>query len=198
MYTKRDQCLMGLSRLIQCVQNYKLWLDLMRFYYLLLCRILSHPFCESSPRLLRLCWSMLLLYKSYNLKDIKSEGLKLQKKSLLTAKQFLLSSQKNNWLYQVSVGQCLAVVDPLSIKGYVAMAICDETQSQQWQLEGWGCCLCEIQLLWLGKERCCRTLTNLDHRRNEEISCAIRKIPPWCELSQSFILSSETSIFRAF
>ncbi|XP_051538423.1 polypeptide N-acetylgalactosaminyltransferase 11-like isoform X3 [Myxocyprinus asiaticus] len=42
---------------------------------------------------------------------------------------------KNNWLYQVSVGQCLAVIDPLSIKGYVAMAICDDSQSQQWLLE---------------------------------------------------------------
>lgn len=48
----------------------------------------------------------------------------------------VLSSQKNNWLYQVSVGQCLAVVDPLSIKGYVAMAICEDSRSQQWQLEG--------------------------------------------------------------
>uniref|UniRef100_A0A671KUL1 Polypeptide N-acetylgalactosaminyltransferase n=1 Tax=Sinocyclocheilus anshuiensis TaxID=1608454 RepID=A0A671KUL1_9TELE len=43
---------------------------------------------------------------------------------------------KNNWLYQVSVGQCLAVADPLSIKGYVTMAICDDSRSQQWQLEG--------------------------------------------------------------
>uniref|UniRef100_A0A8C1RTI1 Polypeptide N-acetylgalactosaminyltransferase n=2 Tax=Cyprinus carpio TaxID=7962 RepID=A0A8C1RTI1_CYPCA len=43
---------------------------------------------------------------------------------------------KNNWLYQVSVGQCLAVADPLSIKGYVTMAICDDSGSQQWQLEG--------------------------------------------------------------
>lgn len=43
---------------------------------------------------------------------------------------------KNNRLYQVSVGQCLAVVDPFSPKGYVAMAICDGSQSQQWQLEG--------------------------------------------------------------
>ncbi|MBN3321854.1 GLT11 acetylgalactosaminyltransferase, partial [Atractosteus spatula] len=42
---------------------------------------------------------------------------------------------KSNRLYQVSVGQCLAVVDPLSLKGYVAMAICDGSQSQQWQLE---------------------------------------------------------------
>uniref|UniRef100_A0A8C1WAF0 Polypeptide N-acetylgalactosaminyltransferase n=1 Tax=Cyprinus carpio TaxID=7962 RepID=A0A8C1WAF0_CYPCA len=43
---------------------------------------------------------------------------------------------KNNWLYQVSVGQCLAVADPLRIKGYVTMAICDDSGSQQWQLEG--------------------------------------------------------------
>ncbi|KAL1006440.1 hypothetical protein UPYG_G00072440 [Umbra pygmaea] len=43
---------------------------------------------------------------------------------------------KNNRLYQVSVGQCLAVVDPKSPKGYVAMAICNGSQSQQWQLEG--------------------------------------------------------------
>ncbi|KAJ8278111.1 hypothetical protein GJAV_G00083970 [Gymnothorax javanicus] len=42
---------------------------------------------------------------------------------------------KGNRLYQVSVGQCLAVMDPLSPKGYVAMAICDGSQSQQWQLE---------------------------------------------------------------
>ncbi|KAG9276774.1 polypeptide N-acetylgalactosaminyltransferase 11 [Astyanax mexicanus] len=42
---------------------------------------------------------------------------------------------KNNRLYQVSVGQCLSVVDPLSHKGYVAMAICDGSESQQWQLE---------------------------------------------------------------
>lgn len=44
--------------------------------------------------------------------------------------------QKNNRLYQVSVGQCLRVVDPLSHKGYVAMAICDGSSSQQWHLEG--------------------------------------------------------------
>ncbi|CDQ59352.1 unnamed protein product [Oncorhynchus mykiss] len=43
---------------------------------------------------------------------------------------------KSNRLYQVSVGQCLAVVDTISPKGYVAMAICDGSQSQQWQLEG--------------------------------------------------------------
>ncbi|XP_076827375.1 polypeptide N-acetylgalactosaminyltransferase 11 isoform X2 [Brachyhypopomus gauderio] len=42
---------------------------------------------------------------------------------------------KNNRLYQVSVGQCLAVVDPLSHKGYVAMAICDGSEAQQWRLE---------------------------------------------------------------
>ncbi|XP_029549855.1 polypeptide N-acetylgalactosaminyltransferase 11 isoform X2 [Salmo trutta] len=43
---------------------------------------------------------------------------------------------KSNRLYQVSVGQCLAVVDPISPKGYVATAICNGSQSQQWQLEG--------------------------------------------------------------
>ncbi|KAF7708983.1 hypothetical protein HF521_018040 [Silurus meridionalis] len=43
---------------------------------------------------------------------------------------------KNSRLYQVSVGQCLAVPDPLSHKGYVAMAICDGSEGQQWQLEG--------------------------------------------------------------
>ncbi|KAF5911452.1 hypothetical protein HPG69_004373 [Diceros bicornis minor] len=43
---------------------------------------------------------------------------------------------KNNRLYQVSVGQCLRAVDPLSHKGYVAMAICDGSSSQQWHLEG--------------------------------------------------------------
>ncbi|XP_025308118.1 polypeptide N-acetylgalactosaminyltransferase 11 isoform X2 [Canis lupus baileyi] len=42
---------------------------------------------------------------------------------------------KSNRLYQVSVGQCLKVVDPLSHKGYVAMAICDGSSSQQWHLE---------------------------------------------------------------
>lgn len=48
----------------------------------------------------------------------------------------LLFFQKSNRLYQVSVGQCLRVVDPLSHKGYVAMAICDGSSSQQWHLEG--------------------------------------------------------------
>ncbi|KAK1337963.1 hypothetical protein QTO34_001066, partial [Cnephaeus nilssonii] len=43
---------------------------------------------------------------------------------------------RNNQLYQVSVGQCLKVVDLLSHKGYVAMAICDGSSSQQWHLEG--------------------------------------------------------------
>ncbi|XP_037691697.1 polypeptide N-acetylgalactosaminyltransferase 11-like [Choloepus didactylus] len=42
---------------------------------------------------------------------------------------------KNNRLYQVSVGQCLKVVDPLSKKGSVAMAICDDSSSQRWHLE---------------------------------------------------------------
>ncbi|XP_041099262.1 polypeptide N-acetylgalactosaminyltransferase 11-like [Polyodon spathula] len=42
---------------------------------------------------------------------------------------------RSNRLYQVSVGQCLMVVDPLSHKGYVAMGICDGSKAQQWQLE---------------------------------------------------------------
>uniref|UniRef100_A0A8D0CK26 Polypeptide N-acetylgalactosaminyltransferase n=1 Tax=Scleropages formosus TaxID=113540 RepID=A0A8D0CK26_SCLFO len=42
---------------------------------------------------------------------------------------------KNSRLYQVSVGKCLAVLDPLSHKGYVAMAICDGSLAQQWRLE---------------------------------------------------------------
>ncbi|XP_020635415.1 polypeptide N-acetylgalactosaminyltransferase 11 [Pogona vitticeps] len=42
---------------------------------------------------------------------------------------------KNNRLYQVSVGQCMKVVDPLSLKGYVTMAICDGSLPQQWRLE---------------------------------------------------------------
>ncbi|XP_008400421.1 polypeptide N-acetylgalactosaminyltransferase 11 isoform X1 [Poecilia reticulata] len=43
---------------------------------------------------------------------------------------------KANRLYQVSVGQCLAVSRPAGPKGYVAMAICDGAEVQQWQLEG--------------------------------------------------------------
>uniref|UniRef100_UPI003AAD19A4 polypeptide N-acetylgalactosaminyltransferase 11 n=1 Tax=Centroberyx gerrardi TaxID=166262 RepID=UPI003AAD19A4 len=43
---------------------------------------------------------------------------------------------KSNRLYQVSVGQCLSVLQPIGPKGYVAMAICDASQAQQWQLEG--------------------------------------------------------------
>lgn len=39
---------------------------------------------------------------------------------------------KNNRLYQVSVGQCMKLVDPQSHKGYVSMAICDGSPSQQW------------------------------------------------------------------
>ncbi|MEE6467330.1 hypothetical protein FKM82_007203 [Ascaphus truei] len=42
---------------------------------------------------------------------------------------------KNNRLYQVSVGQCMKLVDPLSHKGYVSMAICDGSPSQQWHLD---------------------------------------------------------------
>ncbi|XP_071340365.1 polypeptide N-acetylgalactosaminyltransferase 11 isoform X2 [Trachinotus anak] len=44
--------------------------------------------------------------------------------------------QKSNRLYQVSVGQCLSVAQPIGPKGYVSMAICDASQMQQWQLEG--------------------------------------------------------------
>uniref|UniRef100_G1Q850 Polypeptide N-acetylgalactosaminyltransferase n=1 Tax=Myotis lucifugus TaxID=59463 RepID=G1Q850_MYOLU len=43
---------------------------------------------------------------------------------------------KNNRLYQVSLGQCLKAVDPLSHKNYVAMAICDGSSPLQWHLEG--------------------------------------------------------------
>ncbi|XP_061569423.1 polypeptide N-acetylgalactosaminyltransferase 11 [Cololabis saira] len=43
---------------------------------------------------------------------------------------------KSNRVYQVSVGQCLAVSQPIGPKGYVSMAICDASQEQQWQLEG--------------------------------------------------------------
>uniref|UniRef100_A0A3Q3JVF8 Polypeptide N-acetylgalactosaminyltransferase n=1 Tax=Monopterus albus TaxID=43700 RepID=A0A3Q3JVF8_MONAL len=42
---------------------------------------------------------------------------------------------KSNRLYQVSVGQCLSVTQPIGLKGYVSMAICDTSQVQQWQLE---------------------------------------------------------------
>ncbi|XP_067871145.1 polypeptide N-acetylgalactosaminyltransferase 11 isoform X1 [Heterodontus francisci] len=42
---------------------------------------------------------------------------------------------KNNRIYQVSAGQCLQVVDPADIKGYIAMAICDGSAAQQWQIE---------------------------------------------------------------
>lgn len=43
---------------------------------------------------------------------------------------------KSNRLYQVSVGQCLSVAQPIGPKGYVTMAICDASQVQQWQLDG--------------------------------------------------------------
>lgn len=46
------------------------------------------------------------------------------------------SMGKSSRLYQVSVGQCLSVVQPVGPKGYVAMAICDASQAQQWHLEG--------------------------------------------------------------
>ncbi|XP_069368440.1 polypeptide N-acetylgalactosaminyltransferase 11 isoform X2 [Paralichthys olivaceus] len=42
---------------------------------------------------------------------------------------------KSNRLYQVSVGQCLSVAQPVGHKGYVSMAICDASLTQQWQLE---------------------------------------------------------------
>lgn len=42
---------------------------------------------------------------------------------------------KSNRLYQVSVGQCLSVSQPVGPKGYVSMAICDSSPAQQWQLE---------------------------------------------------------------
>ncbi|XP_059182923.1 polypeptide N-acetylgalactosaminyltransferase 11 [Centropristis striata] len=42
---------------------------------------------------------------------------------------------KSNRLYQVSVGQCLSLAQPVGPKGYVSMAICDASQAQQWQLE---------------------------------------------------------------
>ncbi|XP_043554079.1 polypeptide N-acetylgalactosaminyltransferase 11-like [Chiloscyllium plagiosum] len=41
----------------------------------------------------------------------------------------------NNSLYQISAGQCLKVIDPDNPKGYVAMAICDGSRSQQWKLD---------------------------------------------------------------
>uniref|UniRef100_A0A3Q2QAD5 Polypeptide N-acetylgalactosaminyltransferase 11 n=1 Tax=Fundulus heteroclitus TaxID=8078 RepID=A0A3Q2QAD5_FUNHE len=43
---------------------------------------------------------------------------------------------KSNRLYQVSVGQCLAVSRLTGPKGLVSMAICDGSEAQQWQLEG--------------------------------------------------------------
>ncbi|XP_044032126.1 polypeptide N-acetylgalactosaminyltransferase 11 [Siniperca chuatsi] len=43
---------------------------------------------------------------------------------------------KSNRLYQVSVGQCLSVAQPIGPKGYVSMAICDASPAQQWQLDG--------------------------------------------------------------
>ncbi|KAG8443592.1 hypothetical protein GDO86_012120 [Hymenochirus boettgeri] len=42
---------------------------------------------------------------------------------------------KHNRLYQVSVGQCLKLLDVTSHKGYVTMAICDGSPSQQWHLD---------------------------------------------------------------
>lgn len=45
------------------------------------------------------------------------------------------SLAKSSRLYQVSVGQCLSVSAPLGPKGYVSMAICDQSEEQQWRLE---------------------------------------------------------------
>lgn len=42
---------------------------------------------------------------------------------------------KSARLYQVSVGQCLSVSAPIGPKGYVSMAICDQSEDQQWRLE---------------------------------------------------------------
>ncbi|XP_072304580.1 polypeptide N-acetylgalactosaminyltransferase 11-like [Eucyclogobius newberryi] len=42
---------------------------------------------------------------------------------------------KSSRLYQVSVGQCLSVTAPVGPKGYVSMAICDQSEDQQWRLE---------------------------------------------------------------
>lgn len=42
---------------------------------------------------------------------------------------------KSSRLYQVSVGQCLSVSEPVGPKGYVSMAICDQSEDQQWRLE---------------------------------------------------------------
>lgn len=47
-----------------------------------------------------------------------------------------LSLQRSDRLYQVSVGQCLSVAQPLGPKGYVSMAICDSGAQQKWQLMG--------------------------------------------------------------
>lgn len=44
--------------------------------------------------------------------------------------------QKSDRLYQVSVGQCLSVTQPVGPKGYVTMAICDASPQQKWQLMG--------------------------------------------------------------
>ncbi|KAK7881176.1 hypothetical protein WMY93_029585 [Mugilogobius chulae] len=42
---------------------------------------------------------------------------------------------KSSRLYQVSVGQCLSMSEPMGPKGYVSMAICDQSEAQQWCLE---------------------------------------------------------------
>uniref|UniRef100_H3D7P5 Polypeptide N-acetylgalactosaminyltransferase n=1 Tax=Tetraodon nigroviridis TaxID=99883 RepID=H3D7P5_TETNG len=43
---------------------------------------------------------------------------------------------KSERLYQVSVGQCLSVAQPVGPKGYVSMAICNAQAQQKWQLTG--------------------------------------------------------------
>lgn len=45
--------------------------------------------------------------------------------------------QNTNRLYQVSVGQCLSVSQPIGPKGSVSMAICSTSLDQQWQLDDW-------------------------------------------------------------
>lgn len=128
---------------------------------------------------------------------------------------YFLFSQKNNWLYQVSVGQCLAVVDPLSIKGYVTMAICDDSRSQQWQLDGWRCWKCEEQLQppsgwglnctaavlsaqkWTKDPWQSRSLWQDVLRACNENELNFQ-FQPWSEAFLTHILYSETTIFREY
>ncbi|CAL1596675.1 unnamed protein product [Knipowitschia caucasica] len=44
-------------------------------------------------------------------------------------------SLKSHRLYQVSVGQCLSLQEPAGPKGYVSVAICNQSEAQQWSLE---------------------------------------------------------------